>query len=323
MVRVRGQSVGARCYVPGMNDKETLAAEQIEHRLQVISDLEAHAGDGHFDLAANDSQLQKDDAQLGGHQTSHFIGHCLAVSLDALRSARLLLTNPATGGLRIPMIGHYPILRTAIESASLAGWLLVPDDARERLRRSLCARMDDVLHDDHLVLVFTEPEPGDEKAELARKQKYRRINAQEVGAKKKRLRAYAAAIGMSADEINRGLPGFGPIVEQLGPTMGLSGAVSRGAWSYISGLTHPSVTRSIAASDVELVTEDPVTRARFTANLSMVNTALDAAVLARLAALRLVAERGGVPELEWKPSTGVPLPPRLRAALRAASRPGA
>ncbi|WP_407791883.1 hypothetical protein ACR5MH_1045 (plasmid) [Streptomyces sp. L7] len=288
---------------------EGAAAERLAYQLRVVESIAKHVGDGRHDLAAPGSALEADDRMLGGHQTSHLVGHCLSVSLDALQTARLILRDETTGGLRVPLMGQYPVLRTAIESTALAIWLLAPDDQSERLRRSLSARMDEIHHDDHLVAVLTEEEPGDSKAERAHKQKQRRDNSARSRQQKRRIRDYAAAAAIPVEQINPGLPGFGPIVRESGDTVGVSGNHTEGIWGYVSGLTHPSVRRSIAASDIERLAGGEVFAASFTANLAAVAMAFDAALSGHLAALRLLARRGGRPELEWSPEPGFPLPP--------------
>ncbi len=294
-----------------MANDDAAAAERLTYQLRLIESIAGHVGKGQHDLAASGSELDADDRALGAHQTSHLVGHCLSVSLDALQTARLILHDEGTDGLRVPLMGQYPVLRTSIESTSLAIWLLAPDDQTERLRRSLSARMDEIHHDDHLVTVLTEEEPGDSKAERSHKQKQRRDNSARSRLQKRRIRSYAEAAGIPLEQINPGLPGFGPIVRESGATVGLSGNHTEGIWGYVSGLTHPSVRRSIAASDIERLADGEVFAASFTANLTTVAMALNAAISGHLAALRILARRGGRPELEWSPEEGFPMPPWL------------
>jgi hypothetical protein len=89
------------------------------------------------------------------------------------------------------------------------------------------------------------------------------------------------------------------LIAAIGPELGIRGTQTRGVWSYISGLSHPSLTRSISASDIEMLSDAPTSGALFTANWTVVAMALDAAMLARIAALRLAARRGQNPRIEW------------------------
>lgn len=200
------------CSIPRVATNEHQAAERMQYQLRLIDSIARHSGQGQHDLTAPGSDLAADDALLGAHQTSHLIGHCLSVSQDALMTARLILLDPNSGGLRVPLVGQYPVLRTSLESASLAIWLLAPDSRDERVRRSLRARMDEIHHDDHLVVVLTEAEPEDTKAQRAKKEKQRRESNVRSRAQKKRIREYAVAAGIALEDINPGLPGFGPII---------------------------------------------------------------------------------------------------------------
>ncbi|WP_426624487.1 hypothetical protein ACPPVW_18350 [Leifsonia sp. McL0607] len=296
-----------------MTKDERAAEETLQYQLLLIDSITRHAGVGRHDLVVAGSELATDDSLLGGHPTSHLVGHCLSVSIDALQTVHLILTDSSTGGLRVPVMGQYPVLRTSIESASLAVWLLAPDVREERVWRSLSARIDEIHHDDHLVTVLTEAEPTDTKSELAAKQKQRRENSAESRKQKRRIREYAASAGVPMEGINPGLPGFGPIVRDSGETMGRSGIHTQGIWCYISGLTHPSVKRSVAASDIERLAAGDGLAARFTANLPSVVMAVDAAISAHIAALKLLARRGSIAEIEWFPGPGFPLPPGYAA----------
>lgn len=235
---------------------------------------------------------------LGFHQTSHMVGHCLAISIDALRTTRWILTSES-GGIRTPMTAHYPVLRMGIESASLAVWILMPEERSERVTRSLRARMEEMLQDNRLAQNATESDLGDSKTDLARKQRMRRQHAREMAPKKRHLRALAAEAGIPQDVVDRGLPGYGPMIAETGPAIGISGTHTRSLWNFISGLSHPSLRRSISASDVEMLDDASSSRALFTANWSMVALALDAAILARITALRLTAERGNNSTVAW------------------------
>ena len=192
-------------------DEEPFLIRRIKYRLQLIESLEAHHGGTFYGLATSGSELAGDDALMGHLQTSHLVAHCLSVSLDALRTSRFVLQDPKVdGGLRIPMIGHYAILRTAVEAAALAVWLMRPDDRTARLTRSLQARWDDIIHDDQMVHVLTGPLEGDSKQETSTKQHQRRENALRVRRLKNDLRQFAKAAQIPEEDFNRGLAGFGP-----------------------------------------------------------------------------------------------------------------
>src|SRR6478735_4270294 len=113
---------------------EELWTRRLWHRLQMIGALENHLDGKHWNLVAPQSELIEDDAMTSPFHTSHLVAHCLSVGLDCLRSSRLLLTDPTNEvGLRIPMLGHYPAIRSAIEAGAEALWILGPDDRDERV----------------------------------------------------------------------------------------------------------------------------------------------------------------------------------------------
>ncbi|QEE61166.1 hypothetical protein FVA74_05940 [Salinibacterium sp. dk2585] len=288
-----------------MRTEDDRAPERIQYLLAMFESIESNSAD-FYDLAAEGSELVEDDHQLAPFQASHLVGHCLAVSIDALRTVRLVLRKDDAGGLRVPMIGAYPLLRTVIEASSLAVWLLAPADQTERLKRVLRTRMDDILHDDRFVVTMTAQVEGEDRSARSRKQKTRRANSTDVRAKKRLLRDLAAAAGINSDEINTGLPGFGYIIEQAAPELGLDPNLTRGTWSFVSGLTHPSVSRSLMGSSIEWVNDD--SQALITANLDNLAWAMDAALNALLTALRLTSERGGRPEIDWTPGPDFPPP---------------
>ncbi|QIZ97777.1 hypothetical protein [Leifsonia sp. PS1209] len=313
MTSAGGSASGSQRRRPssGATGETDPAAERLAYLARLIENVDAHAST-FFDLAAPASELEADDAQLGPFQLSHLVGHCLAVSLDAQRTVLLVLRNPETGGLRVPMIGLYPLLRTVMEANSLAIWLLMPDDRAERLRRAIRARMDDVKHDTSFSVAATEVEVGDDKPTLSRKNKMRRDREKSARETKRQLRDLATQAGISVDDVNVGLPGFGSIIGEAAPALGLSTNIPKATWHFVSGLTHPSLSRSVMGSNVEWVDEDPTSQALFTANFDNTAWAMDAAIYSHLTALKLVAWRGGRPELVWSPGPDFAPPPGYR-----------
>lgn len=288
------------------------ANRRLWHRLQMIEALESHLGGRYWALAAPGSGLDDDDTQTRPLQTSHIVGHCLGFSLDCLTTTRLVLKNPnVDAGLRLPLAGHYPALRAAIESGAQAIWVMSPEDSHERVSRTLRARWHDVVQDDQAMLALTGSTSDDTKEDTAAKNKMRKKNSDNVRAKKKRLRSVAAAAGVAEAEMLMGLPGYGPIVLEAAEITGVASNHQYGMWRLISGLTHPSASRSLSMSVVEELAEsdDGIVMAEFTASPSLTNAAIDASLMLHWAALDLAAKRGGRPEVAFTPPPGLPLPP--------------
>lgn len=272
---------------------------RIDQALRMVGLLDKQFGEGHFDLALPGSELAEDDAQVEDPGLSSFVGHCLAVSLDALRGASWMLRDPETQNIRLPMVAQYPVLRTALEAASLAVWVLAPDDRMGRLSRLLQAQMNELIEDRRLAQTFAEPLPGDSKSEISRKQKIVRDHVQEQKPDRRRLRDTAVRLGLPPEV--QGRPGFGPLIASIAPQIGPTANEARAVWAYISGLSHSSYTRTLSASDIELLSAEPRTQALLTAKPSTVSMALDGAVLTRIVAMKLAAQRGNNDKVRWVP----------------------
>lgn len=290
-----------------------LAVQRLAHRLMIVRALETHLEGRHWHLATPGSELAADDALTSPLQASHLVGHCLAVGLDCLRSARMLLTDPDNENvIRLPLTGQYPVLRAAAEAGALAVWVLQPDDSHERVSRALRARWTDIVQDDQMIIATMEEAPGDEKAEVGRKNKIKRANAQRVRGLKARLRDVAARAKVDMEIVRQGLPGFGPIISDAAGSTGIQPNIAVGMWRLVSGLSHPSASRSMSMSAMRSVDDDPaspVVNAELTARPEIVNTAIEAAWNFHSTALDLAARRGGRDELRFRFPEGFPLPP--------------
>ncbi|HEX7835335.1 MAG TPA: hypothetical protein VF479_07685 [Pseudolysinimonas sp.] len=290
---------------------EDLWKRRLWHRLQLIEALESHLDGRHWGLAAGGSDLAMDDAQAYPFQTSHLVAHCLSSGLDCLRSTRILLTDPSVdAGLRIPLIGHYPAIRSAMESGAEAPWLLGPEESQLRVVRTLQARWDDIVDDDQAILAMTDSDAGDQKADVVRKQKMRRENSKNVRAKKRRLRTVAANAKVPESVMFEGLPGFGEMLRETAKFTRVESNHQAGMWRLVSGLSHPSASRALMLSVVDEVDEERgIVNAELTASISMTSSAIDAALLLHFHALDLAATRGNRPDVAFRLPDGVPLPP--------------
>lgn len=304
----------------GSQSNEPEAHERTQWQLELVSAIEAQFGGRmHHNLAAPGSALAADDEALAPFHTSHLIGHALSLSLDALRSTRMLLTDSSTGGLQYPMAAHYSMLRTALESAAQAVWLLAPADAEARRRRSLICRWSEVNYDDAAAVAALADDPDDTTAEHRTKVKNLKRNRHEIRARKKQLREVSATAGFPDSLFQQSYPGTGPLIREAASATGVKGSLARGTWQLVSGLTHPSASRSLMLSTVERLDDDgvsPVVSARFMVNPAVTNMALDAALMMHFGALALAADRGNVPDLRWQPPAGLALPPRFRNLFR-------
>jgi hypothetical protein len=304
----------------GSQTDEAEAYERTQWQLELVRAIESQFGDRmHLNLTTPGSELAADDDALAPFHTSHLLGQALSLSLDALRSTRMLLTDPSTGGLQYPMAAHYSMLRTALESAAQAVWLIAPADADLRRRRSLICRWSEVNYDDAAAVAALADDPDDTTEKHRAKVKNLKRNRQEIRNRKKRLREVVTRIGFPDSLFQQPYPGTGPLIREAAVAAGVKGSLARGTWQLVSGLTHPSASRSLMLSTVERIDDDgvsPLVSARFTVNPAVTNMALDAALMMHFGALSFAADRGDVPDLNWRPPAGLALPPHFRKLFR-------
>ncbi|WP_157510197.1 hypothetical protein [Frondihabitans sp. Leaf304] len=275
------------------------ANRRIGWQMTLLRSIEAHAKTiSEVDIAPAGSELASDDLSLAPHYTSHLVTFCLGIAHDAFHTARIICDTE--NGNRIPFIGLYPLLRTAMEASALCTWVLAPDPQSERLRRSLGARWSDVIHDDQAVRATLPASSLDDKEEASSKNRLLKENSAKVRAQKSELRKLAERLDLVIEE-HRGVPGFGPMFDDIAADVKLPLGEVRGSWHFISGLTHPSLSRATALSDIRRMSAsvDGVFKARMTANSETVALALDAALVVYIRATGLVEKRGGLRNISW------------------------
>lgn len=104
--------------------------------------------DGTYMVVEDRSSLRLDDRYLGTWRGGALHRSPMLAAADSLRAARTILERVLDRQDALPMVALFPIVRTAMEGASLAIYLLGPLDRDERLRRSYyVAREDARLHD--------------------------------------------------------------------------------------------------------------------------------------------------------------------------------
>ena len=300
------------------DEAEELALRRLQYRLSMLETLIDQRAGRHWDLANPASPLAVDDESLGPYKLSHLVGHCLSLAFDGLQATHALMVGLQGRGegmddrtVRIPMAAHYPMLRSATESSALAVWLLSPDDSHERRTRVFRAHWDDLVQDKRLMLAITESEFDDEPAEVKYHSKLRQQHEKVMRTKKARLREVASLAQVNLDDVYLGLPGFEAMVGDATSRAGLRRGYGTGQWRLVSGLSHPSSSRSIMASNIEQLgdSNDGSVRALFTARTDIVNNAVESAFLMYREASELVAIRGNNRQFKFRLPDGFPLPP--------------
>lgn len=189
------------------------------------------------------SELADDDLKTAWLQTSHMVSVCMAMAIDNLEAFRSLV-EPEPGHLVLRQSAHFPLLRSALESGSLALWLLHPDEQRARIVRLLQSRWSDVKFA-HTLATTTAAGFGSATREQRSMAERTRRDASRL--KKKyisQIELIAQAQGIAEEEYNEGLPSYGTVIRDATDSTGLNGVLTDGLWRMISGFTHPSALRT-------------------------------------------------------------------------------
>lgn len=221
-----------------------------------------------FDLASDDytpvgSIIAGDDSATAPFQTSHTVATALTMATENIRSLhRLLLVDER---LVVPMYAHYPVMRSILEAASLAKWILASDDRQERVLRSLRARAEDIKQDHSLrkneIETLRSMDFVDTESETwhARIEDAAASNARRYAADQQKIRELTQRNGLSWQIVKGGLPPWIHLIESVS-TIGRSaewntipGSYAAGIWKVMSGLSHPSVSRSVNHSSIDRV----------------------------------------------------------------------
>lgn len=209
--------------------------------------------------AAEGSRLADDDKATHPIQISQFVSYCLMQAADMAESSRAMLRRD-DGTIELPLVALYPLLRAQIESASMAAWVLAPEDRRTRVVRRLQAGHDELTFDTALVKSGLVGKTAAETHDTVRKEATRRK------AHRQHLRDVAAANGIFADEYENCRPSWETIVRDAGEALGIEHEKLVFMWRLASGFTHPSMRRGalgLAFSDIE--TNDGIVRGTLSA----------------------------------------------------------
>ncbi len=182
------------------------------------------------------SVLAADNRATNPMQLDHFVSYCLMQAVDLGRAMRTMLRDD-DGSLLIPIMALYPLVRAQIESASLAMWVMAPEDRRTRVLRRLQAAHDELAHERALTKSALKGRSASETAELLRKEARRQKRH------KGYLRAIAEANSIKPVEYESTLPSWEAIVRSAGEAMNLKDDGLVVVWRLASGFTHPSFRR--------------------------------------------------------------------------------
>jgi hypothetical protein len=233
-----------------------------------------------------ESALGADDAALVPLGISTQVQTALMLALDHLQGAADILGRSGDE-VRLRLVALFPLLRSALECASTAMYLLAPDDPTERRLRSIRLYWNDCRQDAELYEELKRAAVADGGPLVVADTS--EANARNEGT----ISAVAADLGLSARRYREGF-GYRTVVEHAGEAAGVGGARARFVWHQISGLTHPQMTRVNTVVDRQPVeTDDPwLETAVVTVNATAVAHALDTVMRVYVAAdarLRLLS----------------------------------
>jgi len=187
--------------------------------------------------------------------SSHVVTAALTMATDNIRAVGEML-RPADQ-LQVPLYAHYPVLRSILEAAALAKWLLVPEDPTERISRALRTRYSDAMEDAALkkeerALLAAIDNGPDADAIAAGEERAEARLARDVA----KVRSIAASQGIPWTRIK---PGRAPwihiiravcTIDEAPGFVRVPGNYAAHLWKVMSGLSHPSLSRAANHSDM-------------------------------------------------------------------------
>jgi hypothetical protein len=232
----------------------------------------------------------------------------LAGSANLLQGLYRIM-RPLPKVLEVPRMATYPLIRGVIESSAQTVWLLGPKDRRERLRRLLQLEKAEMDHDGRYYKVATAAHDEDTHKQRADIAKILASAGKARSVRWKRLCDAGAVLGIDQSEFEHPVPGgWDAVISQAiaqeyerdkgqdpGNDSHWQGRYSASVWFFISGMSHPSMSRAWAGSVHEHgeVGEDGLMSVKSSANPVIIRDALSLALRLHMRALRLWADASG------------------------------
>ncbi len=178
--------------------------------------------------------------------------HYLDSSAELLGSLHQLML-PRPKALQLLRFSLYPLLRGVIESSGQTVWVLGPEEQRDRVLRLLQILRAELLYDGKTVDVQNRPLDDDPPEMRALLQANHRDAAPRRRMRWQWLLETAASLGIDQTEFEHGIPGgYEALLRQAGAEQGIDGPwrgrSCAGAWMFVSGLAHPSFSRSFGSA---------------------------------------------------------------------------
>ena len=274
------------------NPAELAAVAALRARLALVPDAIARWGRVAEIRPKSGSQIALDDAASGWRQVSHGLAHQLNHAADTLNALTVLI--PPTGPLTLPYVAHYPVARSALEAASLALWILAPEDPRLRIERHIRNAWREVSADADMKAVVFKAAAADPSMGLSSMlDKGRKQTKSWKNKHVTQIRACAKRVGVTDPTLTDRTVGFAEIVREASAATGVRGVYGEMVWREISGLSHPSTMRSVHSQSIEEVVDhgDGTLGAVFTSDAVKGKYSVEAAFLAFTTAVDLFGQR--------------------------------
>ncbi|WP_119697604.1 hypothetical protein [Microbacterium halotolerans] len=252
------------------------------------------------------SQLGTDDQTMRWLNVSQGVNYAFTQAADALTALRALY--PEDRSRPEPFSAHYAVARSGLESASLALWILGPDDPRHRLERHMRNIIREVNEEDsyfkHATSMGRELYP--ETFTGSKTDKVRKSQKKWRAARRKLLTQVSEELGIKLNFDSN--VGFATIVREAGEHTRMPGATAEFCWRAISGLSHPSLSRGMSAHNVTItrdVPDSPTVTAVVTNKSDMSRTAIETFAMHFRQALELFRQRKLTPSSADVPAGAV------------------
>lgn len=237
--RPEGQSATRR-----ETEQQQAEAEALLSRLlETVTEYEGRSDRGYFEIEP-DSTLYIDDAFAHPLKASAAARMAVVAAIDHLRTLRLLVERGD-----IPLLAIFTLLRSAIETASVAIWLLESDDRDTRLLRLLQGAWQEVRDASNMMASF-----GTDVMDPPREAREEHI-----------LRAHARRPRIGPESSFRSQPSITKKIERAQAIVSSTiernrlSSVVLGLWQGFSGITHGRSYAMQTILDREELAYDPAT----------------------------------------------------------------
>jgi hypothetical protein len=173
------------------------------------------------------SPASKDDERTHPYELSHAAWHSLSHAVDHLNCLRALLRDAQV----IHMYAPYSLVRSALENASAAVWMLQPTSRTERVLRRLRLASNDIRNGERAKQLMGMTGPRSEQERIDE------------------IRGIARRAGADETKAVRGTS-YWEIVNAAGNTLGTGVAIIPLAWKLCSGIAHGDLWTTLSAAEM-------------------------------------------------------------------------